>query len=525
MDAAARGAGRAVTADGRAGAGLVQGLGLIDATMIVVGSMIGSGIFIVSADIARQVGSPGLLLLVWLATGMMTLIGALSYGELAAAMPRAGGQYVYLREALGPLWGFLYGWTMLLVIQTATIAAVAIAFARFTGVLVPWVSASSWILRLGSFGPYRLPFGELGPYNVGLNTQNLVAILSVVILTWVNTRGIRTGAVVQNVFTFAKTGALAALVVLGPAFATAEGSGANAAAFWDGVSLSARFSYPVGGETLTIGVLTLVGVAMVGSLFASDAWNNVTFTAGEVRNPSRNLPWSLALGTVIVTILYVAANAAYLNVLPLTGRADGATVIERGIQHAAEDRVGTAVAEVVFGPAGAAVMAAAIMISTFGCNNGLILAGARIYYAMARDGLFFEKVGSVNARHAPAAALAVQAVWACLLCLSGTYGQLLDFLIFAVVLFYVLTIGGLFVLRIKQPELPRPYRAFGYPVLPALYLVMAVFIEVQLLRYKPQYTWPGLFVVLLGIPVYAVWRRRAAGAAVVSPDPRPSAGS
>lgn len=487
-------------------ADLVKGLGLLDSTMIVIGSMIGSGIFIVSADIARQVNSPALLLLVWLVTGLMTMIGALSYGELAAAMPKAGGQYVYLRESLGPLWGFLYGWAMLLVIQTATIAAVAIAFAKFTGVLIPWFSSSAWIWKMGTLGPYKMWFGELGPYNVGLNTQNLLAILSIVILTWVNTRGLRTGAVVQNIFTFAKTAALLGLILLGFFFATEAARTANFADFWRHASLAAAHPYAVGGETVWIGTLTLIGVAMVGSLFAADAWNNITFTAAEVKNPARNLPLSLALGAGTVTLIYVLANLSYLNVLPLTGDPAATTALARGIQAAAEDRVGTAVAEVIVGPAGALLMAIAIMISTFGCNNGLILAGARIYYAMARDGLFFRAVGRVNQHHAPGSALFVQCLWASALCLSGTYSQLLDFIIFAVMVFYILTIGGLFVLRWQRPEMERPYRAFGYPVLPALYLVLAVFIEVQLLRYKPQYTWPGLILVALGIPVYFLWK-------------------
>ncbi len=488
---------------------LVKGLGLFDSTMIVVGSMIGSGIFIVSADIAGQVQSPGLLLMVWMTAGVMTLIGALSYGELAAAMPRAGGQYVYLRESLGPLWGFLYGWTMLLVIQTATIAAVAIAFAKFTGVMIPWFSASAWIWKFGTFGPWKLWFGVLGPYNVGLNTQNLLAILSIIFLTWVNTRGLRVGALVQNIFTIAKTGALAALVILGFWFSTGAARAGNFADFWRNAGLAVMHPYPPGEPAWMIGTITLVGVAMVGSLFAADAWNNITFTAAEVKNPSRNLPLSLALGTGIVITLYVLANVAYLRVLPLSGDPNGSTALARGIQFAAEGRVGTAFAEVIFGPAGAIVMAVAIMISGFGCNNGLILAGARIYYAMAKDRLFFQSVGTVNRHHAPGAALVVQCVWASVLCLSGTYSQLLDFLIFAVLIFYILTLSGLFVLRRKRPDMERPYRAFGYPVLPAAYILMAVFIEVQLLRYKPQFTWPGLIIVLLGVPVYGIWRWRS----------------
>ena len=487
-------------------AALVKGLGLFDSTMIVMGSMIGSGIFIVSADIAHQVQSPGLLIVVWLLSGLMTLICALSYGELAAAMPHAGGQYVFLRESLGPLAGFLYGWTMLLVIQTATIAAVAIAFAKFAAVLLPWFSALRWIWKIGTFGPWNLWFGTLGPYNVGLNHQNLLAILSIVLLTWINTRGLRLGKTVQNIFTVAKTGALAALVLLGFWSAKSAAVAANFTNFWKNAGWSAVHPYPPDNPTWMIGTITLVGVAMVGSLFAMDAWNNVTFTAAEVKNPSRNLPLSLALGTGVVILLYTLANFAYLRVLPLSGDPQGTTVLSRGIEFAADGRVGTAAMQVIFGPSGALLMAVAILVSTFGCNNGLILSGARIYYAMAKDGLFFASTGRVNRNHAPGTALVVQCVWASALCLSGTYGQLLDFLIFAVVIFYILTLAGLFLLRWRRPEMDRPYRAFGYPFLPALYLVMAVFLEIQLLRYKPQYTWPGLIIVLLGLPVYAVWR-------------------
>ncbi|TLY34866.1 MAG: amino acid permease, partial [Nitrospirae bacterium] len=427
--------------------------------MLVVGSMVGSGIFIVSADISRQVRSPGLFLVVWLVTGVLTVIGALCYGELAAAMPTAGGQYVYLREAFGPLWGFLYGWTMLLVIQTATIAAVAIAFAKFTGVLIPWFSSSAWLWQIGTFGPYRLWFGELGPYTVGLNTQNLLAILSIIVLTWVNLRGIRTGALVQNVLTLTKTSALVGVILLGIAFATDTALTANFGHFWEPVQPGTG----VGGKDW-LGLLTVIGVAMVGSLFAADAWNNVTFVAGEVKDPERTLPRSLALGTGLVIALYLLANLAYLCVLPLRGTPEGATVLDRGIQFAAEDRVATAVAEVAFGHSGGVLMALAVMISTFGCNNGLILAGARIYYAMARDRMFFASVGALNRHRSPAPALLVQGAWASVLCLSGTYGQLLDFLIFSVLLFYILTIGGIFVLRRNRPGMARPYKTWGYPV-------------------------------------------------------------
>lgn len=500
----------------RSGGELVKGLGLFDSTMIVAGSMIGSGIFIVSADIAHQVQSPGLLIIVWIASGIMTIIAALSYGELAAAMPYAGGQYVYLRESLGQIWGFLYGWTMLLVIQTATIAAVAIAFAKFTAVIFPWFSASAWIGKTGTFGPWQFWFGSLGPYHVGLNRQNLLAILSILLLTWVNTRGLRLGKIVQNIFTVTKTGSLAVLVLLGFWFTTAVARSENFTSFWRHASWSALHPYPPDSHARMIGTLTLIGVAMVGSLFSMDAWNNITFTAAEVKSPHRNLPLSLAMGTGMVILLYVLANFAYLRVLPLAGTPHGATALSRGIEFAADQRVATATAQVIFGPAGAIVMALAILISCFGCNNGLILSGARIYYAMAKDGVFFRSVGTVNKRHVPAIALMVQCVWASVLCLSGTYSQLLDFLIFAVVIFYILTLTGLYVLRWKRPEMPRPYRAIGYPVLPAVYLVMAVFLEIQLLRYKPQYTWPGLIIVLLGIPVYALWRLQMKRARPVS---------
>jgi basic amino acid/polyamine antiporter, APA family len=497
---------RVLSAGGES-AGLVKGLGLFDSTMIVVGSMIGSAIFIVSSDIAHQVKSPGLLLTVWAVSGVMTLIGGLSYGELAAAMPQAGGQYVYLRESLGPLCGFLYGWTMLLVIQTATIAAVGIAFAKFTAVLFPWLSAGRWIWKFGTLGPWNLWFGALGPYDVGLNRQNLFAIASVLALTWINTRGLTVGKIIQNIFTVTKAAALAGLGLLGIFFSTEAARAANFSNFWRNAGLATVHAYPPDHPTRIIGTFTLVGVAMVGSLFAMDAWNNVTFTAAEVRDPKRNLPLSLALGTGIVVFLYILANFAYLRVLPMAGDPAGTTVLSRGIEFAADGRVATAVCHAVFGAGGAVIMAIAIMISSFGCNNGLILSGARIYYAMAKDQLFFQSVSRVNRFHAPSTALWIQGLWASILCLSGTYSQLLDFLIFAVLIFYILTLGGLFILRWKSPDLERPYRAIGYPFLPALYLVMAVFIEIQLLRYKPQYTWPGLMIVMLGVPVYFLWRK------------------
>ncbi len=450
-------------------AGLVAGLGLLDATMLVIGSMIGSGIFIVSADIARQVQSPALLILTWAITALLTLTAALSYGELASAMPQAGGQYVYLREAFGPLSGFLYGWTLFLVIQTGTIAAVAVAFAKFAGVFFPWISAHRQLLHAGRFG---------------ISTQQLVAMAMLVLLTWVNTRGVRTGAAVQNTFTFAKVAALLGLVGCGLLFGrNPQAVARNFGDFWQHTGW-------------TFATIRIVGVAMVGALFASDAWNNVTFTAGETRNPRRNVPLALALGVGIVSLIYLACNFVYLSVLPL-----------EAIQHAAEDRVATAAAAVILGPIAVQVMAAAIMVSTFGCLNGMILAGARVYYAMALDRLFFAPVARLHpTRRTPGVSLWVQCAWACLLTLSGTYSDLLDYVIFAVLLFYILTISGVFVLRRTRPEMPRPYRAWGYPLLPAAYIAVAGLIEVLLLLYKPSYTWPGLIIVLLGVPVFYAWR-------------------
>ena len=498
----------------------VKGLGLTSSTTLVVGSMIGSGIFIVSADIARTVNSPALLIGAWVVTGIMTIIGALSYGELAAMMPRAGGQYIYLREALGPLWGFLYGWTLFLVIQTGTIAAVGVAFGKFIGFFFPAVSSSNWIVKIAHVDPIQIGPMVLGNMDVGLNTQNLVAILSVVLLTVINVFGVKTGALVQNIFTVAKTGALFGLIVVAAVVGrNAQAVAANFSDFWRNASLSAEHAVQVGvgGPMVMVGTLAILAVAQVGSLFSADAWNNVTFTAGEIKNPKRNLPLSLAMGTGIVIFLYIAANFVYLAVLPMNGDPAGTTVFARGIQYAAEDRVGTAVMFEMFGSAGAALMAVAILLSTFGCNNGLILTGARVYYAMAKDGLFFKSAGKLHPQYkTPVVSLIVQCVWTSILCLSGSYGQLLDYIIFAVLVFYILTIVGLFVLRFTRPDAERPYRAIGYPVLPAIYILMAVYIDVILLRYKPQYTWPGLIIVLLGIPVYFLWSRKAAGAAPLS---------
>ncbi len=403
--------------------------------MLVMGSMIGSGIFIVSAEIGRESGSPALLIGAWAVAGFMTIVAALSYGELAAMMPRAGGQYVYLRESLGPLWGFLYGWTLFLVIQTGTIAAVGVAFGKFLGVFVPSISSSHWLLHLWKVPPIHVGPMVLGNMEVGINTQNLMAILLVIFLSIVNIFGVKTGAAIQNVFTAAKVSALLGLAAFGFAFgrnpqALAANFGAN---FWHNAGLGAQHAVQVGmgGPTVMVGTLTILAVAQVGSLFSADAWNNVTFTAGEVKNPSRNLPLSLALGTGVVIALYIACNFIYLSALPLEGIEGGATILARGITHAAEDRVGTAVMTQMFGPIGGLLMAAAIMISGFGCANGLILSGARVYYAMAKDGLFFRKVAKLHPTYkTPAISLMVQMVWTCVLCISGSYGQLLDYIIF-----------------------------------------------------------------------------------------------
>lgn len=447
----------------------VQGLGLWDATAIVMGSMIGSGIFIVAADIATQVQSPGLLMLTWIITAVMALTLALSYGELAAMLPQAGGQYVYLREAFGKLPAFLYGWTLFFVIQTGTVAAVAVAFAKFTGVFFPAISSTNVLLDAGLFK---------------ITTQQILAIFLILLLTWWNTRGIKDGALVQNLFTAAKTLALLGLVLLGLFHTGAPETRANFTDFWRG----AAFNW----DTLRI-----VGVAMVGALFSADGIANVTLTASETRNPKRNLPLSLVLGVGTVCLLYILCNYVYLNVLTL-----------EQIQTAPEQRVGTLAARFMLGDIATVLMAAAIMISTFGCVNGYLLTGARAYFAMAQDGLFVKQAGILNPKtNVPVWGLLVQCAWSCVLCLSGKYGDLLDYVIFTQLLIYMATMLALFVLRRTRPDAERPYRALGYPVLPALYLLLAGTISVLLLLYKPNYTWPGLLIVLSGIPVYWLTQR------------------
>jgi len=463
---------------------------LFDGTSIVAGAMIGSGIFIVSADIARNVGSPGWLMMVWLITGLITIIGALSYGELAAMMPSVGGQYVYLRESYHPLIGFLFGWTTFLVIQCGSIAAVAVGFAKFSGVIFPWISDSNVLFSIAS---------------LNITTTQLVAILLIVFLTWLNTRGIVTGKTVQNIFTSTKVIALLGFIIIGLLFTNGINNlSENREAFWKASQIGTDGQIiPIAGFTL----VAAIGTALVGSLFASDAWYNITYISGEVINPKRTVPLSLLFGTLLVSGLYLLTNFVYVRILPLHGSPEGADAIAKGIQFATDDRVATSAMSVIIGDYAAVVMAIFIMISTFGCNQIMILAGPRVYYAMAVDGLFFKKVAGLNKRGVPAFALVIQGIWSVLLCLSGTYGNLLDYVIFAVLLFFALTIFAIFILRVKKPDIPRPYKAFGYPYIPALYILTTLVIMVILLIYKPNYTFPGLGIVLLGIPVFYLWKK------------------
>jgi basic amino acid/polyamine antiporter, APA family len=464
-------------------------LGLFDSTAIVTGSMIGSGIFIVSSDIARNVGAPGWLLVTWLATAVLTLFAAMTYGELASLFPHTGGQYVYIQKAYNPLVGFLYGWASLLVIQSGTIAAVAMAFAKFTGVLVPWIGEKNVFFEWGF---------------LKVSTVHLIAIGVILFLTWINTRGISTGKIIQNMFTSTKVFILLGMIVAG-IFITSntEAVNLNKEVFWNAAKTTPGGPVPLAGFALVAGIVT----AMVGSLFSSDAWNNITFASGEVINPRRNIPLSLILGTLIVSALYLLVNVAYLQSLPLRGTADALTVAGKGMQFAVDDRIGTAAMYGLLGRNAALVMAVLIMISTFGCNNGLILSGARVYYAMAVDGLFFKKTGELNSHGVPGRALVFQGVYASLLCLSGTYSNLLDYVIFTVLLFYILSMAAVFIFRHKMPEAHREFKAVGYPVVPVIYIVAVIFIMIVLAVYKPLYTWPGLIIVLLGIPVYFIWKK------------------
>jgi APA family basic amino acid/polyamine antiporter len=489
--------------------GFVRAIGLFDGTMIVVGSMIGSGIFIVAADISRQTGSPAGLILTWVLTGLLTISAALSYGELAALFPHAGGQYVYLREAYSPLWGFLYGWTLFLVIQTGTIAAVAVGFARYLGVLVPSISPTAWIVH---------PIALGSKYAISLSVQQLVGVLMIILLTFINTLGVRLGKLIQNVFTSAKTLSLVGLIFLG--IFVGRNAGAmieNFGHFWDirnaqpiepGASFLRSFLPTITAASGAFGLFIAFGVAQVGSLFSADAWNNIGFTAAEVKNPKRDVALSMAFGTIIVITLYCLANLAYLFTLPLVQ-----------IQTAPDDRVASAALNAIFGPAGAMIMAVAIIISTFGCNNGLILAGARVSYAMAKDGLFFKSTGKLNNKGVPGSALVFQGIWITVLILLRTrrvdaagavtygnlYSNLLNYVVFAALLFYVMTTMGIFVLRAKRPDADRPYRAFGYPFVPALYILAAAAIMLVLLLYQTQTAGAGLVIVLIGLPVYFLW--------------------
>jgi len=477
---------------------LNRSLGLFDSTMIVAGSMIGSGIFIVAAEMAREVGSAGWLMVAWLIAGVLTMTAALSYGELAAMMPHAGGQYVYLREAFSPLWGFLYGWTLFLVIQTGTIAASAVGFGRYLGVLWPQITETRYIVP---------PIHILPTYAISLSTAQLVSLLLIAFLTWTNTTGLKYGKGVQNVFTTMKIGSLIGVILIGLLIGwKASVVAANFGHAWTprGFTLPAPGISPITG----FGMLIALCTAQIGSLFAADAWNNITFSAGEVRNPSRNVPLSLALGTIIVMILYMGANFAYTVVLPFSE-----------IQHAPSDRVAAMVLQAIFPGLGPTLIAIAIMISAFGCMNGMILSGARAYYAMSLDGLFFKKASTLNRSNVPSSALIMQGMWAAVLVLirtyqpaTNTYGNLysnlLDYVVSAALVFYILTIAGIFRLRKIQPNVERPYRAFGYPFVPALYIIAATVILVILFLYRPTTTIPGVLIVLIGVPVYFLFNYR-----------------
>ena len=466
-------------------------LGLMDATMIVAGSMIGSGIFLVSADIVRNVGGAGWLILVWLITGFMTLTAAVSYGELSGMFPKAGGQYVYLKEAYNPLISFLYGWSLFAVIQTGTIAAVGVAFSKYAAYLIPALSEDNHILRL------QTGVNSCGdPTYFNISAAQIVSILLIGLLTYTNTRGVKGGKWIQNIFTSTKLLALFGLIVAGFVAFHPEVWHANWSAAWTATKSTLRdvCNPSLGFNINSIGGAALFGgiaAAMVGSVFSSDAWNNVTFIAGEIKNPQKNIGLSLFLGTLIVTVIYVCANLMYVAVLPLNE-----------IAHAEKDRIAVAASQVIFGKSGTYIIALLIMVSTFGCNNGLILAGARVYYTMAKDKLFFRQAGKLNKNSVPQWALWAQFVVASVLCLSGKYGDLLDMISFVVVIFYVLTILGIFILRKKKPDMPRPYKAFGYPVLPAMYILMGCSFCILLIIYKPEFTWPGLIIALLGIPLY-----------------------
>ena len=498
---------------------LVRELSLLDATMIVVGSMIGSGIFITSAESSRWVGSPGWLIAAWALAGVLTITGALCCAELAAMWPRAGGQYVFLREAFGPSIGFLFGWGLFLIIQTGTIAAVAVAFANFTGVLTDWISTERDLIpRWVIIKPFKINDLSFNGYALTLSTQQLLAIVMILFLTFINTRGLQMGKIIQNTFTFTKTAALLGLILIGLFVGWNTGSAAYTSSWWASwengwrPTASQVWFEPSTQGLMVLALLMMLGRAMVGPLFAQSAWNNVTFTAGEVRDPGKNLPRALLLGCGIVVTLYLLANLAYVVTLPLSA-----------IQNAPQNRVATAVMEAVLGPSGTILMAIAIMISTFGCNNGLILAGARVYYAMARDGLFFKRVDSVNTHHVPAVALVAQGLWASFLVLPRTvmvneqtgayrfgnvYTQLLEYIVSADLIFYVLMVGAVIVMRRKAPEIERPYRTFGYPFVPLVYIIIAGLFIIDLAILAPSTSGIGYLLVFTGIPIYFIWRKR-----------------
>ncbi|MFO0890766.1 MAG: amino acid permease [Isosphaeraceae bacterium] len=500
---------------------LLRDLGVLDATMLVMGAMIGSGIFIVSAESSRLVGAPGWMLVAWVLAGLMTISGAITSAELAAMIPRAGGQYVYLRMAYGPIYGFLFGWSMFLVVQTGTIAAVAVAFAKFLGVFWPAISANVHPL----FPPI-----VLGRYAISLSSQQLVAVILIAVLTATNTRGLRLGALIQNTFTFAKTAALIGLILIGLTLGVSGQAAAWTSSWWDSTAngWSSAAAYPAGLPLEGAAALPLlIGLAMIGPLFSQSAWNNVTFTGGETRDPGRTLPRALFLGTTIVVALYLLANAAYLVSLPFPA-----------IQNAPQDRVGTAAMEAALGPWARYAMAAAILVSTFGCVNGLVLAGARVYYAMARDRLFFKPVGTTNAHHVPAVALVAQGLWASLLALPVTvsvgdggairygnlYGDLLEYIIPVDVAFYTLMVDAVIAFRMKAPMLNRPYRTIGYPIPPLIYITLAVLLVIDFIFLKPLTSGIGFLIVLAGIPVYLVWQRLGAPRGAGSrPDSEPAA--
>ena len=473
----------------------IRSLGLWDATMLVAGSMIGSGIFIVSADMSRNVGSAGWMMFLWVLSGVITVMAALCYGELAGMMPKAGGQFVYIQRAFGNFTSFLYGWTVFAVIQTGVIAAVAVAFAKYTAVFFPWFSPENKLLAVGSFT---------------LSAAQLLAIVLIVILTYINSRGITNGKLIQTGFTTAKLLALLLLIIAGLTIGLSNNTlSMNLTNAWDAVQLTKTGDIWTAESVTGLALMLALGTAIIGSLFSSDAWNNVTFIAGEIKEPQRNIPRSLLLGTGIVTLLYCLANMSYLSLLPLKGSADATDIIGQGIQFAGggTDRVGTAAASMIFGDLSVYIMAALIMISTFGCNNGIILSGARVYYAMSKEGLFFKKAGVLNSNDVPGFALWVQASWAGVLCLSGTYGDLLEYCTFASLLFYIVTIAGVFVLRKKEPDTERPYKTLAYPLMPALYILIAAIICGILLYTKPQNTISGLVIVLIGAPLYFIVKK------------------